>query len=175
MPLFRSLSLLPVPLITLLLLITECASLSLELSADMRDAVGSCWYDTGLILSASKRVFPQPILGWKNQVLVSFVGYTWCEGTFVCKWFFGNWPWLCFGWSFFSYNLWTTNFHSQRFVSMNLVLKLRWEKYSQSPSKFEYDKYDKDYEYKIQIGVIEVWLWCYVSCMCWENISTEFE
>lgn len=59
--LLMSLSLLP-PLFTLLPLIVDCASLSLELSADIRDMDDdvSCCNDSGRVFVASKRVLPQP-------------------------------------------------------------------------------------------------------------------
>lgn len=61
--LLRSLSLLP-PLFTLLPLIVDWASLSLELSADMRDIDDdvSCCNESGRVFVASKRVLPQPVI-----------------------------------------------------------------------------------------------------------------
>lgn len=63
MPVFLSLSLsLLLPLLILLPLIVDCASLSLELSADIRDDAVSCCKDNGRVLpTVSNRVDPQPI------------------------------------------------------------------------------------------------------------------
>lgn len=58
MPLFLSLSL-PLLLTPLPALIVDCASLSLELSADTRDDDMSCGSDNGRVF-ASNRVAPQP-------------------------------------------------------------------------------------------------------------------
>lgn len=48
---------------TLLPLMVDCASLSLELSADIRDMEEdeSCWSDSGRVLPESNREAPHPI------------------------------------------------------------------------------------------------------------------
>lgn len=72
LPLFllMSLSLLP-PLFTLLPLMVDCASLSLELSADIRDIDDdvSCCNESGRVFVASKRVLPHPEKGGKRDKL----------------------------------------------------------------------------------------------------------